>query len=193
MNPAHHLNRSQRYLNFVPRNVAAGDYDRAAKALARSASHAVTAAAVHWRNRHHSRRRLTTALTELVFERRIAHTHLRTFKEVYALLDEIPVAAAATARKLLCRLRRRVSRLSAAIATAVAAQPEVPTLDQLMAQSVPPEPVPLVNTMGELRAALGKYIDTAHESHPWDCYGCRINYHGPNLTTTAPTLTSPRT
>ncbi len=45
MNPSHHLDRSQHYLNFVPGNLAAGDCARAARAMARSASHAVTVAA----------------------------------------------------------------------------------------------------------------------------------------------------
>ena len=182
MNPSHHLERSQHYAGFVPQNLAAGDFARAAKALARSASHAVTAAAVHWHHRHDSRRRLNSILTELVYSGRVPYTHVRTFKEVYTLLDEMPDATAATARKLLRRLRRRVSRLASAIAAAIAGQPDVPTFEQLMANPVllpAPEPVPQVNTMGELRAALDKYIDTAHEGHPWDCHGCRINYHGP--------------
>jgi len=45
VNPSHHLDRSQHYLNFVPGNLAAGDCARAARAMARSASHAVTVAA----------------------------------------------------------------------------------------------------------------------------------------------------
>ena len=179
MNPSHHLNRSQHYAGFVPQNLAAGDYTRAANALARSASHAVTAAAVHWHSRHRSRRRLNVVLSELVYDRRIAYSHLRTFKEVYALLDEMPAAAATVARRMVCRLRRRVSRLTAAIASAIAEQPDVPTMEQLLAQIVPPDPSPLINTMGELRAALGKPIDSAHESHPIGCPGCLANYHGP--------------
>lgn len=179
MNPAHHLNRSHLYLNFVPGNVAAGDYDRAAKALARSASHAVTAAAAHWRNGHRSRRRLNAVLSELVYDRRVAYTHVRTFRDVYRLLDELPDATAATACNLLRRLRRRVSRLKDAIASAIAGQPNVPTVEQLLTRNVTPDPAPQVNTMGELRAALGKSIDTAHESHPIGCRGCRINHHGP--------------
>ena len=73
MNPTHHLERSRHYLNLVPGNIAVGDYDRAAKALTRSAGYAATAAAVHWRHGFHSRRRLTAALSELVFEGRLAH------------------------------------------------------------------------------------------------------------------------
>ncbi len=58
MNPAHHLNRSRHCLNIAPANIAAGDYARAARAFCRSASHAVTAAAVHWHHRRDTRRRL---------------------------------------------------------------------------------------------------------------------------------------
>ena len=67
MNPAHHLNRSRHYLNFTPANIAAGDYARAARALCRSVSHAVTAAAVHWHHRCHSRQRLRLVVKALVF------------------------------------------------------------------------------------------------------------------------------
>ena len=89
MHPAHHLDRGQHYLDFVPANLAAGDCARAAKALARAASHAVTAAAVHWHHGHHSRRRLTTVLVELVHDRRVAYAHLRTFRDVYRLRDDV--------------------------------------------------------------------------------------------------------
>ncbi len=68
VNPAHHLNRSRHYLNFIPANIAAGDYARAARALCRSVSHAVTAAAVHWHHRCHTRQRLRLVVKALVFD-----------------------------------------------------------------------------------------------------------------------------
>ena len=48
MNPDHHLSRSHHFLNCVNADLDAGDCQRAAGALRRSASHAVTAAAVYW-------------------------------------------------------------------------------------------------------------------------------------------------
>ncbi len=181
MNPSHHLDRSRHHLDFVPVNIAAGDYTRAASALARAASHAVTAAAVHWHSGHHSRRRLTTALAELVYSRRVAYAHLRTFRDVYRLLDQVVDAPHQSASKLLRRMRRRVSRLNAAIAAAIADQPEALTLEQLMAdpELLPaPDPSPQVTTTGELKDALGQYVDDACRSHPIDCHGCRTGlYH----------------
>ena len=182
MNPTHHLDRSRHYLDFVPGNIAAGEYVRAARALARSASHAVTAAAVHWHHGHHSRRRLNVVLGELVYDRRIAYTHVRTFREVYRMAERMAEAVPAAARRMLRTLRRRVSRLNAAIATAMAEQPEPPTMEQMMADVAgwpEPEPAPMITTTGELRAALGGSVDSDHANHPWDCHGCRIHYHGP--------------
>ncbi len=68
MNPAHHLNRSRHYLNFIPANIAPGDYARAARALCRSVSHAVTAAAVHWHHRRDTRRRLRLVVGRVPFQ-----------------------------------------------------------------------------------------------------------------------------
>ena len=182
MNPAHHLDRSRHYLDSAPANLAAGDCARAARALARSASHAVTAAAVHWHRGHHSRRRLTAALGGLVYDRRIAYAHLRTFRDVYRLPGQVLTATPELALRMVRRMRRRVSRLIGAIAAAIAAQPEVPTLEQLLADpaSLPePLPAPVITTIGELKDALGEYVDTEYRSHPIDCHGCRINYHEP--------------
>ena len=182
MNPTHHLDRSRHYLDFVPGNIAAGEYVRAARALARSASHAVTAAAVHWQHGHHSRRRLNAVLSELIYDRRIPYAHVRTFRDVYRLLEQVVGETPDAARRVLRRLKRRVSRLNAAVASAMAEQPEPLTMEQVMADVAgwpEPEPAPLITTTGELRAALGRSVDTDHANHPWDCHGCRINYHGP--------------
>ena len=181
MNPSHHLDRSRRYLDFVPGNIAAGDFARGAKALARSVSHAVTAAAAHWHHGHHSRRRLTTVLTDLVFSDRIAYAHLSTFRDVYRLLDQVADATPQRARQAVGRMRRRVSRLIAAIARAIAGEPYVPTLEQFLADPTllpDPDPSPQVTTIGELKDALGEYVDTRYRSHPIDCHGCGTGrYH----------------
>ena len=182
MTPAHHLERSRNYLDYVSPDIAAGQYARAARALARSASHAVTAAAVHWHHRHHSRRRLNSLLGELVYDRRIGYTHLATFTEVYQVVDHMDDATPETARRTLRRLRRRVSRLHAAVAAAMALEPKPPTLEEVLAGLIAkpePDPTPEISTIGELKDALGQYVDTEYRNHPIDCNGCRIGYHDP--------------
>ena len=184
MNSTHHLERSQHYLNFVPGNLAAGDFARAATALARSASHAATAAAVHRHNGHHSRRRLSTALAELVFELRISHTHWRAFRDVCRLPAQLRDATPQAARRLLRRFKRRVSRLHDAITVAIYLTPQAPSLEQFLADPslLPdPEPSPVVANMGELRQLLNVPLDTAYHNHPIGCPGCLAhNYsHAP--------------
>ena len=176
MNPTHHLNRSQHYLNFVPGNLAAGDCARAARALARSASHAVTAAAVHWHHRRHSRRSLTAALTDLVCNRRVAYSHLRTFRDVYRLLGRADDATPESSRALVRRLRRRVARLNTAIASAMSGDPNPLTLEQLLADPTllpAPEHPRSDMTMKEFRDIQGRSVDSAYENHPVGCPGCR--------------------
>ncbi len=176
MNPTHHLDRSQHYLNFVPGNLAAGDCARAARALARSASHAVTAAAVNWHYRRHSRRRLTAALTDLVYNRRVAYSHLRTFRDVYRLLGQADDATPESARALVRRLRRRVARLNTAIASAMSGDPNPLTLEQMLADPtlLPTPKQPRADmTMKEFRDIQGRSVDSAYENHPVGCPGCR--------------------
>ena len=193
MNPTHHLDRSQHYFNFVPGNLAAGDCARAARALARSASHAVTAAAAHWHHRRHSRRRLTTALADLVYNRRVAYSHLRTFRDVYRLLQsavaETPDATPPnSARKELRRLRRRVSRLRTAIASAISADPNPLTLEQLLADPTllpAPEQPRTDMTMREFRAIQGCSVDSAYANHPVGCPGC-LDHRRPHETPLSP-------
>ncbi|MCY3692877.1 MAG: hypothetical protein OXI54_17165 [Chloroflexota bacterium] len=180
MNSTHHLERSQHYLNFVPGNLAAGDFARAAAALARSASHAATAAAVHRHHGHHSRKRLSTALAELVFELRLAHTQWRAFRDVYRLPALLRDATPQAARCLLRRFKRRVARLHDAVATAILLTPPTPSFEQLLADPTllpDPEPSPVVANMGELRQLLNVPLDTAYHNHPIGCPGCLINHH----------------
>ena len=82
---------------------------------------------MHWHHGHHSRQRLTTALGELVYDRRVAYAHLRTFRDVYRLLDDVAGATPQSARAMIHRMRRRVSRMLAAVTAAIAGQPYVPT------------------------------------------------------------------
>ena len=183
MHPTHHIDRSRHYLAFASRDAAAGDYARAARALARSASHAATAAAVHWHHGHGSRRRLAAALSDLVYDRLIPYSHLRTFRDVYRLLEQVSDETPAESRRAVRRMRRRVVRFCAAIELAIADRPVVPTLEQILddPRMLPaPDPVHLIDTMGELRELTGRYIDSAHADHPIGCRGCRVRYHESN-------------
>ena len=126
---------------------------------------------MHWHNGHHSRRRLTTVLVELVHARRVAYAHRRTFRDVYRLLDDVAGATPQSACAMIRRMRRRVFRMLAAIA----GQPYVPTLEQLMADSSllpPPDPPQTTMTMGELMALRGWPVDSACANHPVGGPGC---------------------
>ena len=133
MDYAHHIDRSRHHLGWVPIDLAAGDYNRAAKALARAASHAVTAAAMHWKQpfRNLTRRRLNMVLFELRRMDQIdSGPHLRTLRQVYRLPADLADAdSPAAARRLIRRSRMRVRRLREAIVAAVAGRgkpPKVP-------------------------------------------------------------------
>ena len=131
---------------------------------------------MHWHHRHHSRRRLTTVLVELVHDRRVAYAHLRTFRDVYRLLDDVAGETPQSACAMIHRMRRRVSRMLAAVTVAIAGQPYVPTLEQLMAdpELLPaPDPLRTTITMGELMALQGRPVDSARANHPVGCPGCR--------------------
>ena len=123
MNPEHHLERSLRYLRFVSLDIAAGEYPRAANALVRSASHAVTAGALRMCSRHYSRRRLNSVLQELVLDRGIPFSHIRTFRDVHNLEKTMTSAGPEQARRMLHTHRRRVARLVSDIASAIAEDP----------------------------------------------------------------------
>ena len=161
MNLAHHLNRSQHYIDRIPINLAAGDPDRAAKAVGRAASHAVTAAAVHWGYPYKSRRRLTTVLYGLLHDGKITHaSHIRTFRQVYQLPDQVAAASTeAEARRLIQRLRMRVRRLRKAITTAISAIQPAPDSDS---NSNPPR-----KSAASLRAQLEALAITRPEIRSW--------------------------
>lgn len=148
VNAAHHLDRSRLYLGFVTRNVLAGEYDRAARAVHRAATHAVTAAAVHWHQRHYSWRRLTTALGMLVRDGLLGYRHLRTFREVHGLPERLAQASGEVPamRRLLRRFRRRVTRLRRAIIRAMHADPNPMSLEEILAQLRPPVSEPISHT-----------------------------------------------
>ncbi len=183
MNAAHHLERSQLYLGFVTRDVLGGEYHRAARAVHRAATHAATAAAIHWHHRHYSLRRLNTALSGLVRDGLMGYRHLRTFREVHRLTDLLAEAGddMAAVRALLRRARRRVERLRQAVVLAMARDPNPLSIADYLARkesgdpAFQPEPSPPpITTMGEYRRALGLYVSQGTENHPLDCNCCRI-------------------
>ena len=95
MQPSHHINRTRLYLKYAAADTAIGDYDRAAKALARATSHAATAVGVHWDflcGLRGSRRLLQSALCELAYFRYISYSLAGVLRESYALPDRIQAA-----------------------------------------------------------------------------------------------------
>ena len=178
MNLAHHLNRSQHYIDRIPINLAAGDRIRAAKAVGRAASHAVTAAAVHWGYPYKSRRRLTTVLYGLLHDGKITHaSHIRTFRQVYQLPDQVAAATTeAEARRLIHRLRMRVRRLRKAITTAINTIRPAPDSDSDSNPNPPRKNASLraqfealAITRPEIRSFFHQWPDLFGDPPPPDC------------------------
>ena len=96
MKPSHHISRTRLYLKYAASDTASGDYDRAAKALARATSHAATAVGVHWDylcGLRGSRRRLQSALNEMARKRYVSYGLAGVLREAYALPNLIAAAA----------------------------------------------------------------------------------------------------
>ena len=82
----HHQNQARRFLALARADHNAGDYARAANALARAASHAATAAVVHADYfKRLTRRRLTNYLFLMAAEGRISNGGVKTFRSIYGL------------------------------------------------------------------------------------------------------------
>ena len=108
----HHRNRSRYFLNRAFTHLAFGRTDLGINALRRSASHAVTAAAINWGRPHSTRRRLMTALYCVICDGGITSGHIRTFREVYAVTNGWLDTLEPKPRRLaLVRMHRRVRRL----------------------------------------------------------------------------------
>ena len=146
MTPSHHIARTRLYLNFAVRNTAEGDLDRAAKALARAVSHTATAAGNHWDmlvNARRTRRRLQIALNIMADRGQITRSLAGVMREAYALpkrMTEAMTAApdAQSGRRnvirLLRRTRTRARRLLRRLETAMAADPNPPTWNEILAR-----------------------------------------------------------
>ena len=176
---SHHQQRSRYFHNRAHVNLASGKTGPAAIALRHSASHSVTAAAVHWRFRAHTKRRLTDALRCIADEQDFPPGHLQTFAQVYAvtpdLLDSIDRRSALLA---LARLRRRVRHLVDDLNRAIDSNPDPPSLRRVLTriQAQPEPPTPAMTTLGQLRSITGQPLDSQYADHPLDCPDCqRIN------------------
>ena len=120
----HHQAQGRRFLSLARSDHNAGNYDRAANALVRAASHAATAAVVH---RGHlkrlTRRTLTNYLFALAAEGSISNGGVRTFRNIYYLADRLAEADPPEAHRLTRRALNRVSELIRSVEGAIAGRP----------------------------------------------------------------------
>ena len=120
----HHRTEARRFLSLARSDHNAGDYHRAANALARAASHAATAAVVqgdHFRRR--TRRRLTNYLFALANQGRISNGGVRAFRDIYRLPDRLAAAEPGQRQRLSRRARNRVAALIHSVEGAIAGRP----------------------------------------------------------------------
>jgi len=175
---ATHQRNSRRNLYRAHCNLASGKVGPASSHIQRSASHAVSAAALHWDwcFRSYTKRRLTYALRSVVRENSLPPGHLATFAEVYSCTPQrLAACGRREALRILTRLHRRVRHLADDIDRIIAEHPNPPTLDQMVAQiqaQPPPPPSPTMSTLGELRRITGQPLDSKYADHPLDCPDC---------------------
>ena len=143
---SHHQAQARRFLSLARADHDAGDYRRAAHALARAASHAATAGLVHQNLiRGPTRRRLTNCLFMLAAAGQIPFGAVKTFRRVYDLPAELAAAADLGAAMRLARhAHRRVSALLRALERAVAGRPQPAVRRRFtdFLNAPPPRPVP---------------------------------------------------
>ncbi|MCY4414754.1 MAG: hypothetical protein OXE87_00360 [Chloroflexi bacterium] len=107
----HHLDRAQRYLHFALEDFHDEQYLRAVDALRRSVTHAASSILAKQGRPVRTRRRLHNVLSELVFEGRLPHAHLTTFRRVHDLPHRMETATPAETRHMVRVMRPRVKRL----------------------------------------------------------------------------------
>ena len=120
----HHQAQARRFLSLARSDHNAGDYGRAANALARAASHAATAAVVerNWVHRY-TRRRLTNYLFVMAAEGRISNGGVHIFRAIYQLPERLASVNAREAQRLSRQARNRVAMLIRSIEGAIAGRP----------------------------------------------------------------------
>ena len=144
----HHQAQARRFLVLARADCNAGDFSRAANALARSASHAATAASLHTNSFHTrgtTRRRLTNWLFCLAHEGRMPFGVVKTFRRIYDLPARLAVASDyAGARRLVRRARNRVAAMIRAVERAVAGSPQLSVVRrrETFRFATPPRPTP---------------------------------------------------
>ena len=144
----HHLAQARRFLVLARADYNAGLLDRFADALARSASHAATAAWIHTnpiRPRRATRRRLTNWLFCIAHEGRIPFGVVKTFRRIYDLPALLAAAPDSTsARRLARRARNRASAMVRSVERAVAGcpQPAVIRRRDAFPSAAPPSRMP---------------------------------------------------
>lgn len=120
----HHQTQARRFLSLARSDHNAGDYSRAANALARAASHAATSAVVHWDVfQRFTRRRLTNYLFAMAAQGNISNGGVRIFRSIYRLPELLAAADPLTAIRLARRARNRVAALIRSVEGAIAGRP----------------------------------------------------------------------
>ena len=120
----HHQAQARRFLSLARSDHNAGDYVRAANALARAASHAATAVVVHESDlRRCTRRKLTNRLFALAGQGRISNGGVRAFRNIYALPRRLAQADAGESQRLSRQARNRVALLVRSVEGAIAGRP----------------------------------------------------------------------
>ena len=111
--------------------------------LRRAATHAVTAAAVHWDLPHQSRRQLESALMNAMYMyARSWAPHRRTFQKVHYVTPAVLASRDPLyARQIAINLCRRVRHLVTDLERAIASDPD-PRARRRRAKPAPPPPVP---------------------------------------------------
>jgi len=153
----HHQDQAGRFLTLARCDYNAGEYSRAANALARAASHAATAALVHCGQlRQPSRRKLTNTLFLLAHGGSISNGVVRTFRCIYQLPQRLAAAEPGQRPALCRRARNGVARLIRAVAGAIPGHP-------VSGRGRRPRPRPAPTCVSEI-IALPDYreIATAH-------------------------------
>ena len=120
----HHQTQARRFLSLARSDHNAGDYARAANALARAASHSATAAVFHWDHvRRPTRRSLTNFLLMIARDGHISNGGVRIFRRIYDMPRLLAGSDPREARRLCRRAFNRVSALVRSVEGAIAGRP----------------------------------------------------------------------
>ncbi|MXZ92632.1 MAG: hypothetical protein F4W95_02080 [Chloroflexi bacterium] len=174
---SYHQAKAARFLKHAQDNIARRDHRRAAQAIARAASHAATALAVHRQTRHNSPRQLRWAIHGYVFDE-LGHGHLKTFREACDLPRRISSRPATDAdRRRLLRLRRRANSFVKAVDAIVAGEP-LPIHQTRRSIRKPDEPAaPHFATVRDI-TTLPNYLEIRNRFRLNDDFAAKTDPHG---------------